>query len=153
MQLNISNDKLIDKYNLDTENARLPGLVYDYSAALAEEEKELTFLQNKLKVDYAKKAYDIQLAGKTPHGVKATRDVVDGYVSMDYEIIGLEESIAAQQHKVKLHKAALEAILHKKTSLSNLVRLQTMDYFNKAPYSGMNKQEDILNSLNEQLDN
>lgn len=142
--MNIQQDKKIDKYNLDLENVKQPGLIYDYSALLALEERTLEQMKNEYNVLTASKAYNIQKEGKTPEGVKATKDVVDGYVSMDKEVKELQEKLAEQTYLVKLNRAAVAAIESKKSAIQNLVKLQLSEYYSIAGKSAMGKSTDDL---------
>jgi outer membrane lipoprotein-sorting protein len=123
-------DLKLDKYNLELEAERQASLLGQYSEDLSEAEKDLNRLKNKLNVEESEIAYSVRKEGKTPHGVKATVDAVREYVAIQPEVIELQEKIEDKRYEVNMLKSAISALEHKKSMITNLVKLQIQGYYN-----------------------
>lgn len=146
--LDITKDKHIDKYALDEECAKQPGLYQQYSEALADAEYEYDKCKNELAITEAEVAHEIRVKGETPAGVKVTEKSVSEAVLLDKKVKGCTRRLSTAQHDVKVLRAAVGAIDHKKSMLGNLVKMFLASYYGEGslPITG-----DRANSVNNEL--
>jgi hypothetical protein len=120
----------IDELALDKECIRQPGLLYQYSTKLATARQQM---------DEAKQDYDVTCAeigrslrdqaGTADKATKLTETAIQAKIMLNARVRAASDIVADAKHRVDILFAAVNALEHKKSMLSLLVRMMEMDYF------------------------
>ena len=128
-----SEDLTIDKNNLDGEWLNQPKLVLKYGTALAQQERVVKKLEEKLKtlrselINRATSEPDKHL-GK---GIKPTGATIEAYYRTHKEYKKQKKEVHDEELERDLIQVAYSAIQHRRGALDNLVRLHGQGYFSE----------------------
>jgi len=122
-------DIQIDQSNLEEENAVQPSLYEFYSTPLVSARTELD--RAKANYDATKAQIELAIRRQPPEGLKITESVIEALVVDNREVQEARDNVLVKQEAVNVLYNAVEAVLQKKGSIDNLVKLYAKDYYGK----------------------
>lgn len=123
--LDWEHDVEIDADALDVELVRQPMLYARYSMLVADAERAAGIMKDNLELCKAELDRTIR---KTAEG-KTTETQIKNQVIEDQKYAKANDAYIDAEHKVRILQGVVRSLDHKKTSLSDLVKLQAQGYF------------------------
>jgi len=142
-------DMAINRFQLELECERHPGLYAFYTVYGNKAEKKYAKLA--LKFKYLIGEIEINLRRNPPSDIKITESSIKALLMADEGIQKMEEDLLDLKLELNIYKSALTALEHRRSELNNLVSLYQSSYFSKP--SGQKKENNIDVAQREQRKN
>lgn len=114
----------LDQNNLEVECAKQGSLFHFWSEKCAEAKASRDKIKDRLKLQEAKRALEIRNSGE-----KVTEALVTQLVASDYDLYEIRNELNVANKLVYSLEAAVDALEHKRSQLSNLVQLFIKNHY------------------------
>jgi hypothetical protein len=146
MKTEYERDTTVDHNALDVMWVDQPTLMGKYTKKLAEAEKEVDRLEERLGIKKAKLDRDIRTDPESfGIHIKLTEALILGEIAMDREYKKLRAEFIEAKYEKKMLQGAVKAIEHRKDSIEGLAKLLGQNYF-----AGPKSPRDLNHELNVQ---
>ena len=129
MDLNITKDAAIDRYNLEKEATLLPSVMAKYQEAILDQTRRVDNLKLRKEKEEAVARQEARKALLASEG-KPTQAMVDDAVSCLPTVLQLRKEVAEEERELAYLKSCIAILEVKRRSLDNLVALYSKDYYN-----------------------
>lgn len=120
----------LNEYELDTEWMQQPKLMFRWSRKLANAEQTLDECKAQFDITCAELDRDIRSDPEHYLGkIRFSEGALTAAMKLQDEYTAAREEVQAAQHRVKVLKAVVSALDHRKAALENRVRLHGQGYF------------------------
>jgi hypothetical protein len=134
-EFSLKDDISIDKYNLEDEWKRQPYVIYRWAALLAEAEKQVEVIKNRLELERSNLDAKVR-TNPSEYGFKdskVTETAIARALSSNEGLMKTQNELIEARRRYGVINAAYQAINHKRPALENLVKLFLNNYYSE-PY-------------------
>lgn len=136
-------DVIINKYKLDDECQKHPGIYYYYSEELAKLKSRLD--HEKEKLSFMESELELFIRKNPPDNIKITEQTIKAYINVDTNLKTQREEVNIVKKQIYHFETAVKILEHKKTMIKNLVELFISRYYSEP------KEDNESNNINNQI--
>ncbi len=122
----------VDRHNLEEEAVKQAHNYWCVSELVAEARRKREDTINKLKTVEA--SADLNFRKDPPEGIKITEAVVRSLLDTHKEVVETREQLADYNEQVVMYEGLLNALEHKRSMISNLVRMQLSNLYSQQDF-------------------
>ena len=140
---NFESDIIINKYKLDDECQKHPGIYYYYSEELAKLKSRLD--HEKEKLSFMESELELSIRKDPPNSIKVTEQTIKAYINSDTNLKKQREEVNNIKKQIYHYETAVKVLEHKKIMIKNLVELFISRYYSEP------KEDNESNNINNQI--
>ena len=150
LERNFGEDTKINRFKLEEECEKHPGIYYIYMEALADARIIVDKRKDKLELISSEVYLNYSGMDKLPNGSKTTGENVKAYVNKDEKVQSAKKKLLEAKSDLSTLEAAGKALEHKKSQLDNLRHLWISGYYSD-PNRKRGRTDEAGNEIRKQL--